>query len=325
MQTAAQSQIENRQSKIENSTMSIIVLGSINTDLVIRSPSLPRPGETILGGEFYRAAGGKGANQAVAAARSSREPVTFLAAIGDDSFGRESLDGLQRENLDTRFLKLVPDQPSGVALILVDAGGQNLISVASGANLQLRPADIHAVPADVWQNSSVFVACLESPLETVMAGLRRAKQFGLTTIINPAPADREILFAVGLRLIDVFTPNETEAALLTGHAARTAEEAEAAARQLQAAGCSRIILTRGEHGCCVLDGNQVEHIPAFKVEAVDAVAAGDVFNGALATALDEGRSLIEAARWANTAAAISVTRRGAQPSIPTREEIERDS
>lgn len=305
--------------------MSIIVLGSINTDLVIRSPSLPRPGETVLGGEFYRSAGGKGANQAVAAARSSREQVTFLAAVGDDSFGRESLDGLRNENLNTRFLKLVPNQPSGVALILVDAGGQNLISVASGANLHLRPDDIHAVPADVWQSARVFVACLESPLETVMAGLRRAKQHGLTTIINPAPADREILFAVGLRLIDVFTPNESEAALLTGREVRTAEDTETAARQLQEAGCPRVIITRGEHGCCVLDGDRVEHIPTLKVEAVDAVAAGDVFNGVLATALAEGRSLIGAARWASTAAAISVTRRGAQPSIPTREEIDRDS
>ena len=247
--------------------------------------------------------------------------MTFLAAIGDDSFGHESLVGLQNENLDTRFLKLVPNQPSGVALILVDAGGQNLISVASGANLHLRPDDVHAVPTEVWQNARVFVACLESPLETVMAGLRRAKQNGLTTIINPAPADREILFAVGLRLIDIFTPNESEAALLTGHEVRSAEEAEVAARQLQTAGCSRIIITRGEHGCCVLDGETLTHLPATQVEAVDATAAGDVFNGTLATALSEGRSLLEAARWASTAAAISVTRRGAQPSIPTRAEI----
>lgn len=302
--------------------MSIIVLGSINTDLVIRSPSLPRPGETILGGEFYRAAGGKGANQAVAAARSSREPVVFLAAVGDDSFGRESLEGLRKENLDTRFLKLVPGQPSGVALILVAADGQNLISVAGGANLHLRPDDIHAVPSNVWQNARVFVACLESPLETVMAGLRRAKQHGLTTIINPAPADREILFAVGLRLIDVFTPNETEAAILTGREVQTAEDAATAARQLQAAGCSRVIITRGEHGCCVLEGDVITHLSAQRVEAVDAVAAGDVFNGALATALAEGRPLLEAAHFAGVAASISVTRRGAQPSIPSRGEIE---
>lgn len=302
--------------------MSIIVLGSINTDLVIRSPSLPRPGETVLGGEFYRAAGGKGANQAVAAARSSREPVTFVAAVGDDSFGRESLDGLRKENLDTRFIRLVPGQPSGVALILVDTGGQNLISVASGANLHLRPEDVHAVPTEVWQNARVFVACLESPLETVIAGLRRAKQSGLTTIINPAPADREILFAVGLRLIDVFTPNESEAALLTDREIRSVEDAEAAARQIQVAGCSRVIITRGEHGCCVLDGDRLEHLPAPRVEAIDTVAAGDVFNGVLATALAEGRTLLEAARWANTAAGISVTRRGAQPSIPNRAEID---
>lgn len=301
--------------------MSIIVLGSINTDLVIRSQSLPQPGETVLGGEFYRAAGGKGANQAVAAARSAREPVIFLAAVGDDSFGQESLNGLRSENLDTRFLKIVPGQPSGVALILVDAGGQNVISVASGANLHLRPDDIHAVPTEVWQNARVFVACLESPLETVMAGLRRAKQAGLTTIVNPAPVDPEIMFAVGLRLIDVFTPNESEAALLTGRKVHSADDAATAGKQLQAAGCSKVIITRGEYGCCVLDGDRVEYLAAQKVEAVDAVAAGDVFNGVLATAIAEGRTLIDAARWANTAAAISVTRRGARPSIPTRDEI----
>ena len=302
--------------------MSIIVLGSINTDLVIRSPALPRPGETVLGGEFYRAAGGKGANQAVAAARSSHEPVTFLAAVGDDSFGSESLAALQRENLNCEFIKVVAGQPSGVALILVDASGQNLISVASGANWLLRPADVHAVPIEVWQQARVFVACLESPLESVMAGLRRAKQNGLTTIVNPAPANDEIMFAVGLRLIDVFTPNESEAAQLIGRPVSSEAEAESAGRQLQAAGCSRVIITRGEQGCCVLDGDQVTHLPAHRVEAVDATAAGDVFNGALATALSEGRTLIEAARWASAAAAFSVTRRGAQSSIPMRAELE---
>ena len=187
----------------------------------------------------------------------------------------------------------------------------------------LRPDDVHAVPIEVWQQARVFVACLESPLETVMAGLRRAKQNGLTTIVNPAPANDEIMFAVGLRLIDVFTPNESEAAQLTGRNVSSEAEAESAGRRLQAAGCSRVIITRGEHGCCVLDGDQATHLPAHQVSAVDATAAGDVFNGALATALSEGRTLIEAARWASAAAAISVTRRGAQPSIPRREEIDR--
>ncbi len=300
----------------------IIVLGSINTDLVIRSERLPAPGETVLGGELYRAGGGKGSNQAVAAARSSRDPVTFLAAVGDDSFGRESLDALRRENLDCRWIKVVEGQASGVALIMVNARGQNLISVAPGANYHLRPDDVRAVPDDVWRNTRVFMACLESPLETVVAGLRRAKQYGLTTILNPAPATSEILFAIGLKLIDVLTPNESEAALLTGREVRSDDEATAAARQLQAAGCSRVIITRGEQGCCVLDGERVEHIPAPRVDAIDATAAGDVFNGVLATALSEGRSLFDGARWANVAAAISVTRRGAQPSVPTRDEFE---
>lgn len=301
---------------------SVIVLGSINTDLVIRSPQLPRPGETVLGGEFFRSAGGKGANQAVAAARSARTPVTFLAAVGDDSFGRESVAALQSENLDLQFLKTITDQPSGIALILVNATGQNLISVASGANLHLRPDNVHAVPTNVWQNARVFLASLESPLETVMAGLRRAKQAGLTTIVNPAPANDEILFAIGLRLIDVLTPNETEAALLTGRNVETTADAEVAAKQLQLAGCRNVIITRGDQGCCVLAGDNLEHIAARQVTAVDAVAAGDVFNGTLATALSEGRSLIEAVRWATAAAAISVTRCGAQSSIPQRDEIE---
>lgn len=302
--------------------MSIIVLGSINTDLVIRSATLPHPGETVLGGEFYQSAGGKGANQAVAAARSARERITFLAAVGDDSFGRESLAALQRENLDGKFIKVVTGQPSGVALILVNANGQNLISVASGANWFLRPDDIHAVPIEAWQQSRVFVVCLESPLESVMAGLRRAKQNGLTTIVNPAPANDEIMFAVGLRLIDIFTPNESEAAQLTGLPVNSDAEVEAAGRQLQTAGCSRVIITRGERGCCVFDGDQITHLPAHDVEAVDATAAGDVFNGALATAISEGRTLLDAARWASVAAALSVTKRGAQPSIPRREEID---
>jgi ribokinase len=245
-----------------------------------------------------------------------------LAAVGDDAFGCESLDALRRENLDCRWIKVVKGQASGVALILVNELGQNLISVASGANFHLRPDDVRAVPDDVWRNARVFVASLESPLETVVAGLRRAKQNGLTTILNPAPATREILFAIGLKLIEVLTPNESEAALLTGCEVRSDDEAAASARQLQAAGCSRVIVTRGEHGCCVLDGERAEHIPAPRVDAIDATAAGDVFNGALATALSEGRTLFEAARWATVAAAISVTRRGALTSVPTRDEIE---
>jgi ribokinase len=305
---------------------SVIVVGSINTDLVIRGPKLPAPGETVLGGEFYEAAGGKGANQAVAAARASLTPVTFLGAVGDDAFGREALARFQRENLVCDYLKTIAGVSSGVALILVDGSGQNLISVASGANACVVPADIDALPDAVFVAARVFLTCLETPLATVVRGLRRAKEAGMLTILNPAPATREILAADVLSQVDVLTPNENEAALLTGGALGTAERAsgasaEAAARKLQELGCRSAIVTLAADGCLVA-GREITRIAGRVVEAVDATAAGDCFNGALAVALAEGRSLGDAAAWANVAASISVTRRGAQPSLPTRAEID---
>jgi ribokinase len=302
----------------------IIVVGSINADLVIRGPRLPMPGETVIGGEFYQAAGGKGANQAVAAARAAIEPVTFIGAVGDDSLGHAALERFRAENLICDFLKTVPGQPSGVALILVDEAGQNLISVAAGANAHLTVPDVEAIPDDVFSAAKVFLTCLETPLPTVAAALRRAKQAGLLTVLNPAPACREIVEAGLLPLVDVLTPNEGEAALLTGSAATGGDDEAAAifaARKLQALGCKQVIVTRGSAGCLVVE-EQVTHIVGHSVQAIDATAAGDAFNGALAVALAEGRSLCEAAEWANAAAAISVTRRGAQPSLPSRTEIE---
>jgi ribokinase len=195
---------------------SIIVLGSINTDLVIRGPRLPRPGETVLGGEFYQAAGGKGANQAVAAARLAQEAVTFIGATGDDALGASARQGLSRENLVCAYLKVVPQQPTGVALILVDERGQNAISVASGANRHLLPQDVEAIPDAVFDSARVLLTSLESPLETVAAALRRSKDNGLVTILNPAPAMREIADRSILTLVDVLTPNEGEAATLAG-------------------------------------------------------------------------------------------------------------
>jgi len=299
----------------------IIVLGSTNTDLVIRGPRLPAPGETVLGGEFYRAHGGKGANQAVAAARASSEPVTFIAAVGDDPFGRDALDHFADENLDIRFLKTVPGTPSGVALILVDRHGENLISVASGANEHLLPADVDAVPEEVFRKADVLLTCLESPLETVARGLQRAKKAGLRTILNPAPANEAILRHGLLALTDVLTPNEGEAAVLAG--IETKDSASAAAARLRELGCKGCVITLGSQGCLVVDEQGVEtRIESHPVDAVDATAAGDAFNGALAVALSEGRSLADAARFANRAAAIAVTRPGAQPSLPTRAEIE---
>jgi ribokinase len=303
----------------------IIVVGSINTDLVIRGPRLPGPGETVIGGEYFQAAGGKGANQAVAAARAALEPVTFIGAVGDDDLGRTALKQLRDENLKCDYLKTVPGVPSGVALILVDAKGQNLISVASGANARLTPADIDGIPDTVFASAKVFLTCLETPIETVARGLKRAKQVGLLTILNPAPATRDIVDRDLLELVDVLTPNEGEAALLTDGKARPGEVSDdealtGSARMLQQRGCKMVIVTRGSAGCLVVD-RDVTQIPGHSVRAVDATAAGDGFNGALAVALSEGKSLEDAAGWANAAAAISVTRLGAQPSLPGRQEI----
>ncbi|MBS0262164.1 MAG: ribokinase [Planctomycetes bacterium] len=306
---------------------SVIVLGSINTDLVVRSERLPQPGETVIGGEFYQAAGGKGANQAVAAARAAKTPVTFIGAVGDDTNGRESLARLRSENLNCDYLKVVAGEASGVALILVDAQGQNLISVASGANARLTPQDIEAIPENVFQSARVFLACLETPLDTIACGLRRARRTGLLTILNPAPASREILSAGLLPWVDILTPNAGEAAGLAGIEVdhREAEEAPLAlraARALQAQGCGEVIVTLGARGCLVV-GQETQAVSGRTVRAVDATAAGDAFCGALAVALAEGRALLDAVAWANAAAALSVTRRGAQPSLAARSEIDR--
>lgn len=298
----------------------VVVLGSVNVDLVVRGPRLPRPGETVLGGEFYQAAGGKGANQAVAAARAAREPVTFLAAVGDDDYGRQALENFRRESLVVDYVKTVVGQPTGVALILVNAQGENLISVASGANLSFTPADIDALPDDVFAPGGVFLACLESPLETVARGLQRAKWAGMLTVLNPAPANVSALDFAGL--VDVITPNEGEAAALAEVSAETDFDASQAARQLQSRGFKNCVVTLGSHGCLVVE-DQATLLAAHAVSAVDATGAGDAFNGALAVALSEGRSLVDAARWANRAGAIAVTRRGAQPSLPRRDEIDR--
>lgn len=303
----------------------VIVIGSVNTDLVVRVPRLPRPGETVLGGEYYQAAGGKGANQAVAAARAARERVTFVAAIGDDAYGRQALEGFARENLDTRWLKIVPEAPSGVALIMVAEGGENAIAVASGANLSLTPDDIDAISDEPFLEAGVFLTCLESPPATIERALHRATQARLLTVLNPAPAEGLIERLDLLSLVDIVTPNEGEAALLTGFDCQNADGWTAAAERFRQLGCPRCVITLGARGCAVFDGPSGDggiHLASYQVPAVDATAAGDAFNGALAVALAEGQPLIEAARWANRAAAISVTRRGAQPSLPRREEID---
>ncbi|MGI8978397.1 MAG: ribokinase [Pirellulaceae bacterium] len=310
-------------------SMTVLILGSVNTDLVIRSPRLPRPGETVLGGEFYQAAGGKGANQAAAAARAlgSHGQVAFIGAVGSDAFGEESRRALLAEGIDCSHLKEVAAVPSGIALILVDERGENLISVASGANAHLLPGDIDALPASLFLGSKVFLSCLESPLATVERGLRRAKEHGLFTLLNPAPVDDSAAIRAILPFVDLLTPNEHELAALAEMPIDSAETAAAAATklrsQMQSPGI-QIIVTLGAAGALVIDDTGTpHHIPAFRVTPIDTTAAGDCFSGSLAAALAEGQPLLAAARFASAAAALSVTRRGAQLSLPRREEIER--
>ncbi len=299
----------------------VIVLGSINVDLVIRGPRLPSRGETVLGGEFFQAAGGKGANQAVAAARAGVNPVIFIAAVGDDRFGQESLAGFASENIRTDYVRVVAGKATGVALILVDNSGENSISVASGANMSLSPTAVDAVPSAVFDKADVFLACLECPLETVACGFARAKSSGMTTILNPAPANLQIIDDGILANVDIITPNESEATQLTGINVDDEQSAIASGRRLIELGCRQVIITRGCSGVVIVDETTTV-LPAFNVAAVDSTAAGDAFNGALAVAIAEQKDLFDSVRWASAAAAISVTRKGAQPSIPRRDEFE---
>ncbi|MFO0867905.1 MAG: ribokinase [Pirellulales bacterium] len=300
----------------------VLVLGSINVDLVVRGPRLPAVGETVVGGDFYRAAGGKGANQAVAAARLSRGSVAFVAAVGADDLGRDSLAALQGERLDLAYVRLLADVPTGVALILVDEQGRNLISVASGANSQLRPTVVDELPEDLFRRSRVVLASLETPLDTVVRFLARGRAAGCLTVLNPAPAVPGLAAASLLPLVDVLTPNEVEAAALSGFPVSDAGSAHAAGERLREQGAASVVVTRGEHGCTWVDSTTARSEPAYPVKSVDTTAAGDAFSGALAVALAEGATLAAAIEFALHAAAISVTRRGAQPSLPRRSELE---
>ena len=299
----------------------VIVLGSINSDLVIQGRRLPGPGETVLGGSYFSAHGGKGANQAVAAGRASHGRVTLLAAVGDDTFGRATLEALQSEPVDSKYIKIVGGHPTGVALIMVDASGENMISVAPGANGQLGADDVGAIPDEVFEQAGVFLASLECPWEGVLRGLRRARSFGLTTILNPAPAPTVPLTREELASIDVITPNRGEAAQLTGCTTDTLEGVRQAARALRERGCGACVVTLGAEGGAIEDG-EFTSLAAPKVEAVDTTAAGDAFNGALAVAMAEGLTLRDAANWASFAAALAVTGSGAQPSLARRAAID---
>jgi ribokinase len=297
---------------------SIIVVGSSNTDMIIKLDHLPQPGETILGGEFVTAAGGKGANQAVAAARAGGK-VTFIARVGRDMFGDEAIAGFRRDGINLNHLLRDAAAPSGAALIFVAKGGENSIAVAGGANGRLSPADVKKAKS-AFASASAVVMQLETPLETVQAAAELAAKAGVRVVLNPAPA-RPLPDKL-LKLVSILTPNETEAELLTGIKVSDVRTAGQAADKLLAKGVATVILTLGARGAFVAGAEIRELVPGFKVKSVDTTAAGDTFNGALAVALGEGRMLIDSVRFANAAAAISVTRMGAQPSAPTRKEID---
>ncbi len=302
--------------------VNIVVVGSTNTDMVFRSPRVPGAGETILGGSFAMVAGGKGANQAVAAARLGGR-VTFVAKVGADSLGEQAIAAFQREGMDTKFVTVAAFEASGVAAILVDeTSGQNRIIVASGANASLSRADVE-VASDAIASADIVVCQLEVPVDTVMATLEIAHRHGVSTILNPAPA--AALPAAIFPLVSYLTPNEVEAQqMLAGlGVADPPTDPAKCAMYLREAGVGNVVVTLGGDGAYVLTADGATQVAGRRVpQVVDTTAAGDCFTGGLAVALAEGRSLAESVDFANRAAGISVTRAGAQPSLPTRAEVE---
>ena len=295
----------------------ILVIGSSNTDMVIKTDKLPEPGETVLGGTFFMNPGGKGANQAVAAARLGGK-VTFVTKIGNDLFGDQTIGVLQKESIDTKFIVKDKDLPSGIALITVNMSGQNNIVVAPGSNGNLLPEDIsgnHFSP----DSFKILLLQLEIPIMTVEYAALTAAENGIKVILNPAPAQK--LHDYLLRHTWLITPDETEAGILTGIKIHNESAADNAATTLLNKGVKNVIITMGEKGAYVKSDEFTGMIHGINVDAVDTTAAGDVFNGALAVAVAEGKGLKDAVDFANKAAAISVTRLGAQVSAPYRDEL----
>ncbi len=298
----------------------IVVVGSANMDLVVRCERIARPGETVLGGEFVSVPGGKGANQAVAASRLGAL-VAFVGRVGQDANGDRLLAALRGDHVITEYLKQDADHATGVALIVVDAHGQNAITVAPGANHHVSPDDVEAARHVIFAADAVIIP-LEIPLETVAYAAKLARSVGTRVILNPAPAPAVPLPPDLLRSIDVLTPNEHEAATLLGLASGEGQDRNALALELRAQGVANVVVTLGANGCMLASEAGVEHIAAHAVTPVDTTAAGDCFTGALTVALAEGQSLADAARFAARAAALSVMRAGAQPSLPTRAETD---
>lgn len=298
------------------SKRSILVVGSSNTDMTVKTKALPKPGETVLGGVFTMGAGGKGANQAVAARRLGGD-VKFICKVGRDIFGDNALAHYAEEGLDTSGV-LRSDLPSGVALISVDEKAENCIVVASGANNDLLEADIEA-SKEAIEACGILLLQLETPVPSVLRAAKMAHEAGATVVLNPAPACPlpDELFP----FVDLFIPNETELASFSGMPVGDAEQAAAAAAAMQRKGVGKLIVTMGSKGSLICEGGEPVFVPARKVKAVDTTAAGDTFCGALCVALSEGKGLKEAAEFATAASALTVQKMGAQNSIPFRKDL----
>ena len=296
----------------------ILVIGSSNTDMVICTEHLPLPGETVIGGTFFMNPGGKGANQAVTVARLGGR-VSFICKTGSDIFGHQANQLFNEEGIDTSYVFSDTKNPSGVALITVDTDAENCIVVAPGANAHLTPNDLKR-SAEAVEAADIILLQLEIPMQTVEAAAAMAYRLGKKVVLNPAPASK--LSAGLLETLYAITPNETEAEAISGIRITDEHTAEEAARKIASMGVCNVIITLGAKGALVFDGEHCEVVPAYKIQAVDTTAAGDVFNGALVVALSEGRTLPEAVRFACKASAISVTRSGAQNSVPYRTEVD---
>jgi len=294
----------------------ILVIGSLNADLVVRAPRFPHPGETISGEDLKIIPGGKGANQAVAAARQGAN-VTMLGRVGNDSFGPFLLNSLKLNQVDTSLV-LTDDSATGTAIIVVDSNGQNSIVLSAGANGKVSSADVdHAS----FQGFGLLLLQLEIPIPAVFRAAQRAHESGLRILLNPAPA--QPLPDALISLADFIIPNETELGLLTGQPVNDISSAEGAARVLLKRGAKNVIVTLGGNGSLVVTNHLTKHIPSFKVDVIDTTAAGDAFIGGFASALLRGVEIEDAVKYANACGALATTKFGAQPSLPTREEVER--
>jgi len=296
----------------------ITVIGSSNTDLVAKVPKLPSPGETVMGTDFIIAPGGKGANQAVATARIGGD-VTFVAKIGIDDNGNRSLENFKKDGINTDFVFQTDEAPSGVALIFVDKNGENMLVPVPGSNGKLCPNDIDKARIAI-EKADIVVLQLEIPLETVEYAIKIAYKANVPIVLNPAPARK--LEPDLIKMVSYITPNETEAEILTDIKVVDDHTVEKSGKKLLEFGANTAIITLGKRGAMVVTNNSSELVPAFAVKAVDATAAGDAFTGGFAYAIATGKDVISSARFGNAVAGLTVTKMGAQPSMPTKDELE---